>query len=580
MKLQLTFILLLILVSCGQKNDHSEDRGAEINWQSFNQGSFEIAQQENKLVLLEIGANWCHWCHVMDDSTYSDKEVQDYLSENFVLCREDQDERPDLFTAYRAWGWPAIIIFNENGEELLKLKGYQPRLSFLDQLKAIRKNPIVLEASDELIHEKPSRDIVTLEKLFYKKMDFEKGGYNRRNKSLQFNGVLHALKYYDENDSLKNWLDLTVENSFQLIDPVWGGAYQYSSKYSWNNQHFEKLLRVQTGYIKAYALYGKITGNMEAIEKAEGILNYCDRFLNTETPLYCTSQNADLVSGVHSADYYKLNESERLEQGVPSVDEHVYLKENAEMALALTYLWAATDKAEYLERGQAILDYLLDNFSAGNGLYVHEMKSDKIIPFEDNRQLVDALLRFYMITGEIPYLQEARNLSNALIKTFNTPEGLVSVTGDLTIAPAIVPLNNLDAVLTFQTLHHFTGEAHYEQFANETFDKLTENQLTRSTFALPQLIKVKEELKKEPFHALLIGDGSKSDIRKQYLQSILLDKNQFLIFEELHPDRMTEEEELFYGDYPPGTLFMCTSSFCSAPISDMEGLNQFLDSQN
>lgn len=128
--------IIFLLCACNFEAEKSEDT---LQWQPFDAGVFETAKKTKKLVFLEIGANWCHWCHVMDDSTYSDKKVQAYLNENFILCREDQDERPDLYAAYKKWGWPAIVVFDENAETLLLLKGFQEKSKFLSILKRLWK---------------------------------------------------------------------------------------------------------------------------------------------------------------------------------------------------------------------------------------------------------------------------------------------------------------------------------------------------------------------------------------------------------------------------------------------------------
>src|SRR5262249_53681972 len=67
---------------------------------------------------------WCHWCHVMDETTYADAEVGEILRSRFVALRADVDARPDLTERYQDWGWPATILFNGDGQELGKFRGY------------------------------------------------------------------------------------------------------------------------------------------------------------------------------------------------------------------------------------------------------------------------------------------------------------------------------------------------------------------------------------------------------------------------------------------------------------------------
>lgn len=571
------YFLLLFLVACSGQTEGENTENKEIDWQPFNKAAFDQAAETEKLVLLEVGANWCHWCHVMDDSTYANEEVQTYLKENFILCREDQDARPDLFAAYRPWGWPAIIVLNENGEELLKLKGYQHRKKFLKKLKNIRKNPVALADSEsENTSANYSVNTQNLMDKFKSRIDHKLGGNNSNNRSMRLTGIQHALYYGNTDDSLKRWANLTVDASYLLVDPAWSGVYQYSAKRSWNNQHYEKLLRVQADYIEAYCLYGAAMNSTKAIETAEEILGYCDRFLGNETPLYWNSQNADLVSGVHSGDYYELNEQDRLAKGVPSVDEKIYLKENARICHALTKLWAATGNANYLDRGMQNLDYILENFGNEKGLYKREIGSSDIISFADNRTLLEALIVYYQISRNERYLTTAQQLGFTLIETFDSDKGMKASVGDLAIAPVVVSKDNIDAVLTFNLLGHLTENARFNRFAKQLYAKIDKKALASNQTTLPLLIRAERELENEPYHAQYIADGSRKDLMHGYLKSLLVDRNPYIIFDVLTIGKLSAEDESFYGGFEAGTLFMCTSSYCSAPISNKTDLQTFL----
>lgn len=440
--LQVLLLSITFLIGC---ENHLAEHVAveEIKWKSFDNTLFDEAKEQNKLVFLEVGANWCHWCHVMDDSTYTNEAVKKYLNTHFVLSREDQDARPDLFSAYKPWGWPAIIIFNAAGEELLKLKGFRPPKRFLKELKQIVENPVPLAFDLDSHPSLVSESMETLNSEFETQLDYELGGYPHKNRALELSGIEHALRYRTDNNSLEEWAKLTITQSYLLVDPTWSGVYQYSAKNSWNNQHFEKLLRYQANYIETYCRYGVIMKDAEAIQKAEEIVAYCKRFLQGETPLFWNSQNADLIAGEHSGQYYELNEAERLKQGVPSVDQKIYLKENAAMINAMIWLWAATNKEEYLREGKEMLDHALYTFSTDRGIYAREEGSESIFSFEDNRQLIESLLLYAQVTNDKTYLIKAEILAKNCITEFDSKEGIQSVCGEITLKSPIVQRDNL-----------------------------------------------------------------------------------------------------------------------------------------
>ena len=75
-------------------------------------------------MLLNLGAVWCHWCHVMEDTTYHDANVVALVNQRYIAVRVDEDDHPDLSRRYINYGWPATIIFDPNGVEIVKRRGY------------------------------------------------------------------------------------------------------------------------------------------------------------------------------------------------------------------------------------------------------------------------------------------------------------------------------------------------------------------------------------------------------------------------------------------------------------------------
>src|SRR6478735_4138765 len=73
-----------------------------IRWHEWGEEAFATAQRENKPMLLDIGAVWCHWCHVMDRESYDDPEIAAIVNAHFVAVKVDRDERPDIDTRYQA----------------------------------------------------------------------------------------------------------------------------------------------------------------------------------------------------------------------------------------------------------------------------------------------------------------------------------------------------------------------------------------------------------------------------------------------------------------------------------------------
>src|SRR5271170_1796088 len=114
---------------------------SKIHWYGWSDDVFAQAKREHKFVLLDLEAVWCHWCHVMDANTYSDAKVQKLMQAKYLAVKVDQDSRPDLSNRYEDYGWPATVVFDGNGQEIVKRQGYLDPDEFAGLLQAIIDDP-------------------------------------------------------------------------------------------------------------------------------------------------------------------------------------------------------------------------------------------------------------------------------------------------------------------------------------------------------------------------------------------------------------------------------------------------------
>src|SRR5690606_4728988 len=110
---------------------------SSVEFSAWEPASFERAASEDKLILINVIATWCHWCHVMDEQTFANPEVAALLAEHFVVIRVDSDARPDVSERYRAWGWPATAFLSPRAEPVLNLRGYRDPAVFAALLREL-----------------------------------------------------------------------------------------------------------------------------------------------------------------------------------------------------------------------------------------------------------------------------------------------------------------------------------------------------------------------------------------------------------------------------------------------------------
>ncbi len=346
-----TLVLIGLAVLLPRASLAEETPSAQIPWQPWSNEVFARAEKEHRFVLLDLGAVWCHWCHVMEDITYRDPKVIALIRQRYIAVRVDQDARPDLSNRYEDYGWPATVVFNFDGSEIVKRQGYIPPKPMASMLQAIIDDPspgpsIVeaapLEQASGAGLEPQQRE--KLRKILRDAYDAKNRGWGTVQKFLDWDVIEFCQGETIRGDrELERMARETLDAQLQLIDPVWGGVYQYSTDGDWKHPHFEKIMQMQAedlrSYAQAYALW-KDSAHLEAAKK---ILGYLHNFLTSPDGAFYTSQDADLVQGEHSADYFALSDPERRQRGIPRVDQHIYARENG---------WAINSLATMVRRNR------------------------------------------------------------------------------------------------------------------------------------------------------------------------------------------------------------------------------------
>ena len=107
-----------------------------LTWyNSYEKGKAEAART-SRPIILDLYTEWCHWCKVMDEQTYSDPAVKSEMG-NFVLIKIDGDKHPGLVSSFSVTGYPTILLLGPDGEELDRIVGYSDASSFLSSLRAV-----------------------------------------------------------------------------------------------------------------------------------------------------------------------------------------------------------------------------------------------------------------------------------------------------------------------------------------------------------------------------------------------------------------------------------------------------------
>lgn len=410
-----------------------------FQWEPWSAETFAKARREKRFILLDGSAEWCHWCHVMDETTYRDPEVGRALRERFVAIRVDIDARPDLAERYGDWGWPATIIFSPEAEEIGKYKGYLAPAELAGILNAVEKAAQEAQKtaagawSDPADRAPPAQALDWIGGRVAADMDGyfdpKEGGWGFRQKvpigaNAEFELVRHA---HGDPRALKRAL-FTLEKQRALIDPIWGGIYQYSTGSSWTDPHYEKLMAFQTSNLEAYAKAYGVTKDPKLLADAQALERYLTTFLMNKDGAFMVSQDADV--GAHDPGepfidgdvYYRKDDAGRRALGIPRIDENVYGLENGLAIAALCSLYEASRAEGSLLRARKAAEILMRTHVTPEGSVTRPGPTGGPVRYlADAASFGRALARLAQVTGEPFYKDAAVRVATVMISDLEDP---------------------------------------------------------------------------------------------------------------------------------------------------------------
>ena len=293
---------------------------APIAWRTqWNQALFAEAAREHRFVLLDLHAVWCHWCHVMDEQTYADATVRKLIAQRYVAVGVDADSDPALTSRYGDWGWPATIVLAADGTEIVKRRGFIAPAQMASLLQAIIDDPTPgpsvqppapMSAGSAALSQAQRE---AFRKTYQEAYDAEHGGWGSGQKFIDAATLEYTLALVvDERDAAaEQRARQTLDANLAIMDPVWGGVYQYSENPDWTSPHFEKLLSFQTDDLRLYAQGYARWHDPRYLDAAHALHRYMRAFLKSPQGAFYVSQDADLSVKVTGHQYYALDDAAR-----------------------------------------------------------------------------------------------------------------------------------------------------------------------------------------------------------------------------------------------------------------------------
>ncbi|HZB87493.1 MAG TPA: DUF255 domain-containing protein [Terracidiphilus sp.] len=549
--------------------------GPALHWQPWSDRAFAEARAEHKFVLLDLEAVWCHWCHVMDDVTYRDPIVIRLLNERYVLVKVDQDSRPDIANRYQDWGWPATIVFAADGAEIVKRQGYIPPRPMSSMLQAIIADPSPGPSVEKLaaFHPAPSSSIppallTRVEAQYELQYDKTASGWAFGHKFLDRDSVEYALRLAaNGNATYKKRVRDTLHAATALIDPVWGGMYQYSVDGVWSEPHFEKLAFIQAAALREYSLAYAQSQNPEDLRAAQAIHRFVTGFLTSPADgVFFVSQDADLHDGEENAPYFKLTDAARRAQGIPRVDTHVYARENGWMIAALCDYYAATGDGSALAEAQRAAHWIAQHRGLSGGGFRHG-DADAAGPYlGDTLAMGQAFLALYNVTGDRADLALAAASARFIAANFapRTPgSGFITARAGATSTQSADRDENVALVRFASLLAFATGDGRFHSTASEAMRYLSAPSVALTPLSAGILL-ASQDSANAPLHVTIVGRPADPAAIALHVAALrdLTSHELIEIRDPAHPTPTT----VTYPNLSSPALFLCTASACSSPV--------------
>jgi len=311
-----------------------------IQWREWGEDAFAAARRENKPMLLDIGAVWCHWCHVMDRESYDDPGIAQLVNDNFIAVKVDRDERPDIDSRYQIavsaltgqGGWPLTAFLTPDGKPFYGGTYFPPhdhygRPSFRRVLLSIaqayrEKNSDVLEQAT-MVESAIARAesftkgggnisatvIDAIVESAQKMFDEENGGFGSAPKFPHPSALDLVMHQYartrtnyggkdadKQTDPVRHIFVHTLEKMARggVYDQLAGGFHRYSVDERWIVPHFEKMSYDNSELLKNYVHAYQATGEEPFADVARDIIRWIDEWLSDPARSgFYASQDAD-----------------------------------------------------------------------------------------------------------------------------------------------------------------------------------------------------------------------------------------------------------------------------------------------
>ena len=597
----------------------------EIPWREWGEDAFAEAKAQDKPILLDIGAVWCHWCHVMDHGipgdpvhtgTYTDPAVQERILAHFIPIKVDNDRRPDINARYNMGGWPTTAFLTPDGDTLYGETYVPPprMVGLLDYIADIYRNrkEEVAEQTAQMRAQRATNEPPQVAELdpnttahvieaIKRNFDIAYGGFGREPKFPHPDALLLVLEQYaaTRDPELRVIAEKTLHGMADggMYDRYAGGFFRYSTTRDWSIPHFEKMLEDNAKLTAVYALAAQVLDDpyyLDVVQSAHGWL--LSDMRDPETGAFAGSQDADQEEA-----YYGQPLDVRATLPTPFIDRTVYTGWNALMVSALVARYKITGEYELLEAALKTYKFFESEMEAGQDpqmlslvgggenasllqytilyhFYADGQGQGSAGLLTDQVDFIHAALDLHEVTGNVLYNYTAYEAAEYVLDLLEDKENggffdlpaFPDAIGELA-RPKKEIGDNANAALAFIRLSgvDFSDPPRFRQAAERAL-KLFAGEYSKWGYFASSYARAVEAARAPGHHITIVGD--RTEARTRELQRAA--------WSHVAPGKTVEtlDAEAAAGRGLPANLAgqpyatVCIGTVCSAPVSDADTL--------
>ena len=420
------------------------------------------------------------------------------------------------------------------------------------------------------------RAIEGLERTYDSLYDDAHGGWGSIHKFMDATALELAYEQGDAGDARATArARQTLDANLNLLDPVWGGVYQYSDQLDWHSPHFEKLMAFQADDLRLYAEAFARWHDPRYRDAAEAIHRYLAAFLLSADGAFYVSQDADLSVEVPGHAYYALDDGARRQAGIPRVDTHVYARENGWAIRALCRLHDVTGDADALLQAVRAANWVVAHRAIAGGGFRHDEAQSGGPFLDDSVAMAEAFVALYRSTGDRHWLNAAESTLDFVAARLRDPRGGFIAAPVPTQARGVFrePVRAIDQNVALARVanyaYRYSGAPRYRQLAWHAVKLLASVPGDGGTMHADVLL-ADRELAAAPTHITVVG--SKADPAAQGLHAAAL-RIPATYLQVDWWDRVEgplPNPAIRYPQLATAAAFACSENACSTPVYEAD----------